>query len=210
MPLKEWLFPNEGVYYEILQAQSGTVVEGAVLLREITQDFSNLEDKRRKIKEIEHKGDLIVQGIFIKLNKAFITPIDRDDLSKLAISCDDILDHIYEVINRIYLFNIKSPTDTMRQFAETVYSATQEVDVTIKSLKGLSQEVILQRNKKVDQLEEQADEILNTSVALLFKKEKDVVELIKLKEIYENMEIITDVCKDAMDVIIDINIKSSA
>ncbi|MCH8022361.1 MAG: DUF47 family protein [Thaumarchaeota archaeon] len=210
MPLKEWLFPNEGVYYEILQAQSGNVVEGAVLLREITRDFSNLEDKRRKIKEIEHKGDLIVQGIFIKLNKAFITPIDRDDLSKLAISCDDILDHIYEVINRIYLFNIKSPTDTMRQFAETVYSAAQEVDATIKSLKGLSQEVILQRNKKVDQLEEQADEILNTSVALLFKKEKDVVELIKLKEIYENMEIITDVCKDAMDVIIDINIKSSA
>ena len=74
----------------------------------------------------------------------------------------------------------------------------------------MSQEVILERSKTVDHLEEQADDILNTSVALLFKKEKDVVELIKLKELYENMEIITDVCKDAMDVIIDINIKSSA
>lgn len=210
LPLKEWLFPNEGLYYEILQAQSANVVEGAVLLQELTHDFSDLEDRRRKIKEIEHKGDLIVQSIFIKLNKAFITPIDRDDLSKLAINCDDILDHIYEVVNRIYLYNVKSPTDTMRQFAETVLSAAQEVDATIKALKGLSQEVILERSKKVDHLEEQADDILNTSVALLFKKEKDVVELIKLKELYENMEIITDVCKDAMDVIIDINIKSSA
>ncbi len=185
-------------------------MEGAVLLQELTRDFSDLEDRRRKIKEIEHKGDLIVQSIFIKLNKAFITPIDRDDLSKLAINCDDILDHIYEVVNRIYLYNVKSPTDTMRQFAETVLSAAQEVDATIKALKGLSQEVILERSKKVDHLEEQADDILNMSVALLFKKEKDVVELIKLKELYENMEIITDVCKDAMDVIIDINIKSSA
>ncbi|MFQ6010735.1 MAG: DUF47 domain-containing protein [Nitrososphaerales archaeon] len=210
MPLKDWLFPKEDVYYEILQTQAANLLDGATLLSEITQDFSDLAVKRRKIKEIEHKGDLIVQSIFNKLNKTFITPIDRDDLSKLAINSDDILDHIYEVINRIYLFNIKSPTDTMREFAETVHSAAREVDMTIRALKDLSQETILESSRNVDQLEEKADEILNTSVALLFKKEKDVVELIKLKEIYENMEVITDVCKDAMDVIIDISIKSSA
>ena len=99
---------------------------GAMAFSELIQNFDNLADKRNKVKDIEHHGDEIVHSIYDRLVKTFITPIDREDISKLASLYDDVLDYIYAVTNRLYLYEINSPTEPMKRFADLVLRSVRE------------------------------------------------------------------------------------
>jgi len=206
--LKELLIPQEKIFFELLEQESKNVLAGAFALDDLVQNFDQLADKRNKIKDIEHQGDNIVHSIYDRLIKTFITPIDREDISKLASLYDDVLDYIYAAVNRLYLYEISSPTEPMRKFTELVVKSVREIDFAFASIQKIKAPEVESRIIEVDRLENEADVVLNEAVAALFKT-NDAITIIKLKEIYELMETITDKCEDVVQVIRDIILEYS-
>ena len=208
MVLRELLIPREKIFFQLLEQESKNVLAGAHALNDLIQNFDRLAEKRNKIKDIEHDGDNIVHSIWDHLVKTFITPIDREDISKLASLYDDVLDYIEAVANRLYLYEIRSPTEPMRRFTDIVVKSVQEIDFAFASIQKIKAGEVESRIIEVDRLENEADVVLNESVAALFKT-NDAIAIIKLKEIYELMEMITDKCEDVVQVIRDIILEYS-
>ena len=208
MVLRELLIPREKIFFQLLEQESKNVLAGAHALNDLIQNFDRLAEKRNKIKDIEHDGDNIVHSIWDQLVKTFITPIDREDISKLASLYDDVLDYIEAVANRLYLYEVRSPTEPMRRFTDIVVKSVQEIDFAFASIQKIKAGEVESRIIEVDRLENEADVVLNESVAALFKT-NDAIAIIKLKEIYELMEMITDKCEDVVQVIRDIILEYS-
>ncbi|MBI2126760.1 MAG: DUF47 family protein [Thaumarchaeota archaeon] len=208
MGLREWLIPRDKEFFALLADESRNVLDGARALREMIINFENREEKYKQIRDIEHKGDTIVHNIFEKLDKAFITPIDQEDLARLASNYDDVIDGIYGVAKRIMIYEIPEPTMEMGEFTEIVVQCVVEIDATLNLMHKLDQPEVEQRCIEVDRLENLADDLLNRSVGNLFKT-NDPIHIMKLKEIYERYESITDRCEDVTDVIHDIVLKNA-
>ncbi len=208
MGLRDLLIPREKIFFQLLEEESKNVLAGAVAFSELIQNFDHLADKRNKIKDIEHHGDEIVHSIYDRLVKTFITPIDREDISKLASLYDDVLDYIYAVVNRLFLYEVDLATEPMRRFADLVLKSVREIDFAFASIQKIKASEIEARCNEVDTLENEADVVLNESVAALFKT-NDAISIIKMKEVYELMETITDKCEDVVQVIRDIILEYS-
>jgi hypothetical protein len=209
MGFKEWIIPQEKHFFAMLDQQADVVLEGAEALLDMTKDFTDVAQKRDRIKEIEHRGDDLVHTIAEELNKTFVTPIDHDDMSKLTSRLDDVLDYVEAAAHRMWAYQVKSVPPEMVRLAECVVGSTREVNHAVKDLKNFKRKnEILQHCIEINRWENVGDDITHEAVANLFKG-KDVIELIKLKEIYEHLEMATDKCEDVADVIKDIFIKNS-
>lgn len=207
MGLREIFIPQDKIFFELLERESQNVLQGALALKDFVNDFTDVPVKRDKIKEIEHKGDDLVHEIYLRLNKSFITPIDHEDIAKLASSYDDVIDFIYATANRLALYEVGQTTVVMKQFAEIILSSVLELDRAFASMRKLSKDID-ERCNEVDRLENVADVLLNESVADLFKS-GDLLQIVKLKEIYEHMEGTTDKCEDVGYVLRDIVMKNT-
>jgi len=203
MGLKEWLVPQDKVFFDLLEKESANVVEGAAKLHEMIQKFDRLEDRRNEIRDIEHTGDEIVHVIYERVNATFVTPIDQDDITKLASLYDDVLDGCYAVARRIVLYEVKESTESMRKLAWTVRQSVDEIHAAFSAMRREDRKEIDGRCIEVDSLENEADVILNDGVAELFKS-TDVILIMKLKEIYEQLEATTDRCEDVSQELRDI------
>ncbi len=208
MGLREILIPREKIFFQLLEKESKNVLTGAQALNELILNYNDLAVRRDRIKDIEHQGDEIVHDIYEHLVKSFVTPIDREDISKLASLYDDVLDYIYAVVNRLYLYEISTPTEPMRRFTDTVVKSVQEIDIAFAGIQKMKAPQIEARCIEVDRLENEADVVLNEAVASLFQTQ-DAIKIIKMKEVYELMETITDKCEDVVQVIRDIVLEYS-
>ncbi|MCX9081368.1 MAG: DUF47 family protein [Candidatus Methanoperedens sp.] len=209
MGLKEWLIPQDKHFFSMLENESNNVLEGSKAFLEMLNNYENIKEKQQKIKDIEHQGDDFVHEIFEELNKTFITPIDHEDISALASAFDDVLDYIDGTATRLVLYEIKKPEENMIKLGEVVLKQTAELNLAICGLRNIKNpKEIEKRCIEVNRLENVADDIYKSSVAQLFKQ-KDAVEIMKLKEIYERLEFATDKCEDAANVISDIVVKNS-
>lgn len=207
MGLREFLLPKDKQFFDLLADESQNAVEGAYALRDLINDFQDRNAKYHLIRELEHKGDNIVHEIFEKLDKALITPIDHEDISRLASNLDDVIDGILGVSRRIIIYEVQEPTLEMGEFAELVLQAVNELDGALKLIQKLDQPEVERRCREVDRIENLADELLNRTVGKLFKT-NDPIQIMKLKEIYERFEETTDRCEDVTDVIHDIVLKN--
>lgn len=193
----------------MLREESKAVLRGAVLLEDLALKF---DDKtatyRRKIKDVEHEADEYVGEIHRQLNTSFITPIDHEDIADLANTYDDVLDYIYSIVNRLYIYDIKKVDATIKALARVVREATEEIDSAFAFMKKLSERDMEKSFIKVHALETEADDILDTATAELFKK-KNFVQILKYKEIYEILESTTDKCEDVVDILRNIVLKHS-
>ena len=208
MGLREILIPREKIFFQLLEEESKNVLAGALAFSDLIQNYDHLAEKRNRIKDIEHHGDEIVHSIYDRLVKTFITPIDREDISKLASLYDDVLDYIYAATNRLYLYEIDSPTEPMRRFADLILRSVREIDLSFASIQKIKASEIETHSTEVDTLENEADVVLNESVAALFKT-NDAISIIKMKEVYELIEAVTDRCEDVVQVIRDIVLEYS-
>ncbi len=206
MGLREWIIPQDKAFFDVLEKESANVVEAAKELEETVKNFDAINERRKRMKDLEHRGDEIVHEIYERINRSFITPIDREDITKLASLYDDVLDFMYAVVNRLVLYEIKSPTVPMVKFAEIVRSSVENIHQAFLFMRKLDKKEIDVKCIEVDRLENEADSLLNESVAELFK-EKDIVTILKLKEIYEYLETVTDKCEDVSFVLRDVIIK---
>ena len=208
MGIREWLIPQDKVFFDLLEAESKVVVLGAHQLEDAIENFDRLDQRRRELKETEHQGDEIVHQIYDRVNRTFITPIDQEDITRLASLYDDVLDFIYSVMNRMVLYEVKGPTEAMRKLSRLVTLSVDEIHQAFLSMRKIEEKEIEERCREVDRLENEADALLNDSVAELFKG-NDAIYILKMKEIYEHLEATTDKCEDVSFQLRDIVLKHS-
>jgi predicted phosphate transport protein (TIGR00153 family) len=210
MGLKEWLIPQDKLFFNLLEEQASIVLKASELFKEMIDefDFSTFTVKIKRMHALEHEGDEIVHKTIQRLNKTFITPIDQEDISKLTSSFDDVLDYIDAVANKIFLFKLKKVDSVIREFSEIIVQQVKEVNAALKQIRKIRQEEIEKKFKAVHRLENEADDLYDSSIVKLFE-EKDPIHILIMKEIYEFLEEITDKCEDACLVIQDIVIKNA-
>jgi hypothetical protein len=206
MGLRKWFIPRDEAFFDILEKESANVLLGATKLEDAMKSFDRMEERRKEFKDIEHAGDDIVHEIYERINKSSITPIDREDITKLAHLYDDVLDYMYAVMNKIVLYEVAGPTEAMINFAGLCRASVEEIHQAFISMRRLDKEEIDKRCIEVDRLENEADELLNETVVQLFKRD-DVISILKMKEIYEHLEIVTDRCEDLSLALRDILIE---
>lgn len=209
MGLKEWLIPQDKAFFILLGRQSNNIFTAAKLLFDLVQKYEpkKLARQRKILKNLEHEGDDIVHQIYERLCQTFITPFDHEDIAKLASNYDDVIDHIYAVVNRLYLYDIAKPTRELKKFAKLILEQVKRINKAMKVLKKVDKKIIENSCIEVHRLENTADQLLNQSVASLFLSD-DLKEIIKFKEIYGLLEIATDKCEDVSDVLRNILMKN--
>ncbi len=205
MGFKEWIIPQDRAFYDLLEKLGKHAVDITTEFKFLMTHWSNLEIQRQKVKAIEHEADTVAHEIFERLNRTFITPIDREDIARLAHALDEVIDAVYAATNRLVLFEIPEPTPEMQQFTDILEAQVKELSHGLSALRKpqtMAKE-ILPRAVEMHRLENDADKLLYKTTAALFKT-KDAVAIMKYKELYEYLEYATDSCEDVADVLRDI------
>jgi hypothetical protein len=205
MGFKEWIIPQDKVFFDLLERHTVLAKEAAATFRLMVGNWANVEAWRTKIREIEHQADAVGHEIFDRLNRTFITPIDREDIARLAHAIDDIVDAVNAATNRIALLEIPAPTPHMTDFINVLEAQIKELESGVQALrrpKSLKSN-IPSHVVEIHRLENIADRALNEAVGALFKT-NDPIQILKYKEIYEFLEAATDRCEDVADVLQDI------
>jgi len=208
--MKFRLLPREEKFFDLFKNQAENLKNGTEALQALVYDYTEVEVKYQKIKEIEHKGDIITHDIFTKLRDTFITPLEREDIHELASGLDDVLDCVEGAASRLHYFKIEKPTPEIIKLVDIIELAVHQIYEAVVNLKTLGHVHAFCR--EINNLENQADDICREATAALFEqttKVEQLKELIKLKEIFSRLEIASDRCEDVANVIESIIVKSS-
>lgn len=205
MGFKEWIIPQDRVFYDLLEKLGHQTQEITAEFKFLLEHWNNLEAQRQKIKAIEHAADEVMHETFERLNRTFITPIDREDIARLAHALDEVIDSVYAATNRFVLFDIPGPTPEMMEFANILEKQVAELVQGLGSLRKPSTMArhILPHAVEMHRLENDADRLLYKITAELFKG-KDAIHIMKYKELYEFLEYATDSCEDVANVLQDV------
>jgi predicted phosphate transport protein (TIGR00153 family) len=201
------LVPRETKFFEMFASMSSNLTQGAQLLKNILDTMENVEIHVQKLNDLEQAGDDFTHSILTKLNQTFITPFDREDIHRLATSFDDVLDFIHAAGERLVMYKITSAPPLASELAQVIVKQCEELATAMSLLE--KHEPILQHCEEISRLENEADRIARDSIARLFDREKDPIELIKTKELYEVLETATDKAEDAANVLETVVLKSA-
>jgi len=199
--------PHEPKFFELFAELSGYLTEGANLLRDILEDPRDIDMKVEQVQAIEHKGDRTTHAIITKLNQTFITPFDREDIHRLASSLDDVLDFTNTAATRLVMYRITEPPAAAAQLAGLIVLQSEELARGVSVLEKNG--AVMKHCEEVNRLEDEADHIGRRAIAQLFESERDPIQLIKLKELYELLEMATDKAEDAANVLETIFLKNA-
>lgn len=202
--------PKDRVFFDLFESVAGNVALIASKLKDMINesDFDKRANILAQIEDLEHVNDDLTHKIFTELGRNFITPFDREDIHYLASSLDDIADYVYASAKKINFYRV-NPNDTgIKKLAELIEQGAIHVSkavIELRNMKNMRQ--ITEALVKINSMENQADDIFDMSIERLFATEPDAKEVIKKREIYQVMEIATDKCEDAGNVIESIIIK---
>ncbi len=202
--------PKDRVFYNLFEQVSDRVLEMAKLLKNLVDepDFAERAAIISKIEDLEHENDELTHKIFTELGRNFITPFDREDIHYLASSLDDIADYIFASAKKINFYRVDPIDHGLHRFAELIFLSSEQVRNAVKELRNMKNlRLMTEALVKINSIENQADDLFDHSIERLFAEEPDAKEVMKLREIYQVMEIATDKCEDAGNVIESIIIK---
>lgn len=202
-----WLRSNENEIIGSLELQSEILIKSVNTLVELMSNYGRLEELGTQIQDLEHEGDKITHNVYVLIDKTFVTPLDKEDISALTGEIDQIIDYTDRFIGTLILFEIKEPTVYMTELAKMLLSSSQEIHSLVKKLRGFkNSKELIEHCQNISQYEHEADVIFRTAIAGLFKT-NDAIHIIKMKEVYEILEGAHDRCADVADVFEDIALK---
>ena len=201
------LIPRESKFFRMFADVSQNLTQGTRLLHDILQNPANMEPRLDQLQEIEHRGDEMTHGIITALNQTFITPFDREDIHRLTSSLDDVLDFVNAAGVRLRLYKIKTPPSIAAELAAMIVEQSEELAQGVSLLE--KNKLVLEHCVEVHRLENEADRLSRKAIADLFDNEKDPIQLIKIKELYEVLETATDKAEDAANVLETVALKSN-
>ena len=202
--------PKNRIFFELFEKVADNVAEMGTVLKEVVAetDFDKRASLISREEDLEHANDELTHQIFTELGRNFITPFDREDIHYLATSLDDIADYIYASAKKINFYRVNPNDMGIQKLAELIEQGAQQIRISVKELRNMkNMRNITEALVKINSIENQADDIFDMSIERLFATEPDAKEVIKKREIYQVMEIVTDKCEDASNVIESIIIK---
>ena len=201
------LIPRESKFFRMFADVSQNLTQGTRLLHDILKNPANMEPRLDQLQAIEHRGDEMTHGIITALNQTFITPFDREDIHRLTSSLDDVLDFVNAAGVRLRLYKIKTPPSIAAELAAMIVEQSEELAQGVSLLE--KNKLVLEHCVEVHRLENEADRLSRKAIADLFDNEKDPIQLIKIKELYEVLETATDKAEDAANVLEAVALKSN-
>jgi predicted phosphate transport protein (TIGR00153 family) len=207
----KWFGKKDVDLFRLYKESSRMVVRGGDILADVVQDYSHLDTKMAELTEMEHEGDRIIQELVERLNTSFILPFDREDAFKLAHRLAATLNYITGIIDRMILYKAAQPNQTVNDMVQLLSEALPEQEKAFAMLENVEKHkmAILQCVERIKTLERKEDSMYRRAVAQLFEAERDAIQVIKYKEVYEHIETAMDYCEEVGDVIGNICMKYS-
>jgi uncharacterized protein Yka (UPF0111/DUF47 family) len=202
--------PKDRVFYTLFEQVADTMDKMGKVLKEVVKepDFDKRAGLISQIEDLEHVNDDFTHQIFTELGRNFITPFDREDIHYLATSLDDVCDYIFATAKKINFYKVNPHDQGIQKMADLIEQGASQIRAAVHELRNMrDMRKITEALVKVNSIENQADDIFDLSIERLFETEPDAKEVIKKREIYQIMEIVTDKCEDAANVIESIIIK---
>lgn len=202
--------PKDKIFYSLFEQVAVTVAQMGKLMKDVVTepDFDKRAALIAQIEDMEHVNDDYTHKIFTELGRNFITPFDREDIHYLATALDDICDYIFASAKKINFYKVNPNDQGIQKMADLIEQGSEQIKNAVFELRNMrNMRQITDALVKVNSIENQADDIFDMSIDRLFETEPDAKEVIKKREIYQVMEIVTDKCEDAGNVIESIIIK---
>ena len=194
--------PREGRFFDLFSRHAGEIVHGSRELVAMMSGEGDMEARAHAIETIEKRGDKIVRQTLRLLHSTFITPLDRNEIHGLITHMDNILDLSEDVAHAMFLYDVREPTPEAKRLADLCLACAEKVHAAIELLSDMEQSAkIMSLCEDIDRLEAEADHVMRAAMVRLFREEPDVLRVIKLKELYEMLEGVTDRCEDVANVI---------
>jgi hypothetical protein len=204
VPLR--LTPQKREFFDLFTQASSNAREIARTLVELLADWPDQREKLRDIRELEHEGDRLTHEVIDLLNRTFVTPLDRDDMYRLASVIDDVCDHVDEAADNIDAYEVQTVPARAREQAEVIHRAASRLHEAVELLEGFRDS-----SRQLDalrELEDEGDRLMREAVADLFRSGADPLTIIRWKDIHEQLEEAVDACENAADVLEAILVKN--
>ena len=193
------LMPRDVKFFDLLTADGENLVAASHELRHLMTSYDQLDERIARIQELEHSGDEIGDEIGERLDEAFITPLDREDIHELARRLDDVVDGIQETAEAMRIYDIESPTAEAQRLAAILDEQSSEINealAKLESMKGLGEHL-----RKVHHLENEADGLSRAAIGRLFRESMDPLDVIKWRDVYQVLEESIDAAEDVAEII---------
>jgi uncharacterized protein Yka (UPF0111/DUF47 family) len=209
MRVRDLILPENKVFFSLFVDMSKIIGEAAATLNEITHELPMGTEKAQKVHQLEHKGDELTRTIYEKLDESLITPLEPEEISRLAPVMDDVLDRIDRVTQQICTYGLTEQNDKLREFSYMILLATEEIQRAFEKLpKRDNIQEIRNNANEINRLYNRAIEFQAQAVLELFKS-KDLLMIIKLKDIYEGLGLVMEKCNDVGHAFNDIILNHS-
>ena len=202
------MIPRDMKFYDLFEQDTANLVVAAEKLVDLFNNYEDVEMKAKQLKDLEHRGDVITHEIIQRVHRTFVTPIDREDITLLTNTLDDVMDFIEAAGRTAFLYRIAQPTERAQQLASIVLKVAYQLNDVLPRLRHRDQfERILEQCVDINSLENEADDVHHAALAELFCDCTDACEIIKWREIYQHMEDATDRGEDVANVLEGIVLK---
>ena len=196
------LIPRSGRFFELFDQSARNLVVASEALTDLLEHFENVGTKTVHLKDLEHEGDEITHEIYLQVHKTFVTPFDREDIAALAQRMDDVMDYIEGASTAIRIYGISQPTAAARGLADLIRLQCVQLEKAVSVLRHKGRlKSILEQLKEINRLENEADSLYLDSMAELFRGEMNAVDIIKWRDVYDQLEEATDSAEQVAHVL---------
>jgi hypothetical protein len=201
------LIPRDEQFFDLFNQLADHLKTAANLLNQLFADPSRTAELVRQIKDVEHQADVLTLSINTRIDKSFITPIDREDIHQLASRLDDVIDRLDGTARRVVMLHINEVREPAKRMAAVICTAAEHIATAVKAIKVPAQ--VHAQAAQIKKLEEEGDAIYHDAVGALFAGTPDPIEVIRWKEVYETLEIAIDLCMGVANAVHSISIKNA-
>ncbi|PKG32160.1 DUF47 domain-containing protein [Methanoregula sp.] len=206
MRIRDLILPEDKVFFTLFLEMAEKIGEAAATFNEITHELPGGTEKAHKVRQIEHHADEITRKIFEQLDESLITPLEPEEIARLAPVLDDVLDRLDWVTHQLCNYGIPATNDVLKEYSYLILLTSTEIGHATKSLSTLKNpEEVKTHTREISRLYNLSTELLSRAVLELFKTQ-DLLMIIKLKDIYEGMAKVMEKCNDVGHVMHDIAI----
>jgi len=203
------LFPKEVDFYEVFIKMAQNANRATSMLLDLLKNMDRIEDRVEEIYGVEQEGDMLTHDVIKRLNRTFLTPIDREDIHALATRIDDIVDRVWAVADRIKVFRVTSATESAISICRDLDRTTQVLNKAIIALQAKQYDHVQEHCIEINRLENRIDRDFKAALGSLFENEKDPVMIIKWKDLYENLEKAANRCEDVANILEAVLLKNA-
>ncbi|MCS6898559.1 MAG: DUF47 family protein [Myxococcales bacterium] len=204
-----WLLPKEDLFFEVMEKQTANIAKAATEMQKFRPGQGSASENAKKILEIEHEGDALLHRVEDALARTFVTPIDREDIQRLASMLDDTLDLLNETARSMDLYGLEVPSPPMLRLTDLIADAAKILADAMPQLRKANYPALVEANREIKKLEKEGDRIFRDAVGSLFRDDGiSPKQLLRDKELLRDLEDALDSCEDVSEFLAHLAVKN--